>query len=103
MSMMKAIKVTGHGNVEIQAVPLPRLRGDYVLCKVRHVAINLTDWKHIDLVPVPGATSGCDFSGVVEEVGPAVSKHWQKGDRLAAFVHGCNATELEDGCFAGES
>jgi hypothetical protein len=44
---------------------------------------------------------GCDFAGVVEEVGPRVKKEWRKGDRIAAFVHGCNAVEPEDGCFAG--
>jgi len=37
---------------------------------------------------------------VIEEVGPAVSKSWKKGDRIAAFVHGGNPTEHEDGCFA---
>ncbi|OQD80001.1 hypothetical protein PENANT_c040G09921 [Penicillium antarcticum] len=98
---MDAIKVIGPRTVEIQGVPLPRLRDDYVLCKVNQVAINPTDWKHIDFAPAPGATSGCDFAGVVEQVGPAVTKNWKKGDRIAAFVHGCNATEIEDGCFAG--
>ncbi|KAJ5263145.1 zinc-binding oxidoreductase ToxD [Penicillium angulare] len=100
MTTMKAIKVTGPGGAEIQDVPLPRLRDDYVLCRVKRVAINPTDWKHIDFIPAPGATSGCDFAGSVEQVEPAVSKYWRKGDRIAAFVHGCNATNLEDGCFA---
>lgn len=38
--------------------------------------------------------------GVIEEVGPGVTKRWKKGDRIAAFVHGGNRTEPEDGCFA---
>ena len=48
----------------------------------------------------PGCTVGCDYSGVVEEVGSKVTKQWQKGDRIAGFVHGVNKTEPEDGCFA---
>lgn len=44
MSIMKAIKVTGRGTIEIQDVPLPKLRDDYVLCKVNRVAVNPTDW-----------------------------------------------------------
>jgi NADPH:quinone reductase-like Zn-dependent oxidoreductase len=55
---------------------------------------------HNEGMATPGATVGCDFSGVVEEVGPKVEKQWKKGDRIAGFVHGVNALEPEDGCFA---
>ena len=43
---------------------------------------------------------GCDYAGIVEEVGPKVEKPWKKGDRIAGFTHGVNAVEQEDGCFA---
>lgn len=49
---------------------------------------------------IPGATVGCDYSGVVEEVGEKVEKQWKKGDRIAGFVHGVNALQPEDGAFA---
>lgn len=62
----------------------------------------LDNRKHIDILGPVGTTVGCDFAGVVEKVGPTVKKDWKKGDRIAAFVHGCNTVELEDGCFAGE-
>ena len=42
--IMKAIKVVGLKEAEIQEVPLPKLRDDYVLCKVNQVAVNPTDW-----------------------------------------------------------
>ena len=48
----------------------------------------------------PGSTLGCDYAGVVEEVGSKVTKSWQKGDRIAGFVHGGNASQPEDGGFA---
>jgi NADPH:quinone reductase-like Zn-dependent oxidoreductase len=56
--------------------------------------------KHVDFAPTPGATVGCDFAGVVEEVGAKVQKPWKKGDRIAGFTHGCNEVQLEDGSFA---
>jgi len=43
-SKMKAIKVVEKGKAEIQEVPLPKLRDDYVLVKVHNVALNPTDW-----------------------------------------------------------
>ena len=48
---------------------------------------------------IPGATVGCDYSGVVEEVGSKVEKPWKKGDRISGFVHGVNALQPEDGAF----
>lgn len=41
---MKAIKIVGAGKAEIQEVPLPRMRDDYVLVKVKAVALNPGDW-----------------------------------------------------------
>ena len=54
---------------------------------------------HIDSLSSPGHTVGCDYSGVVEEVGEKVEKQWKKGDRIAGFCHGVNALEPEDGAF----
>ncbi|KAK8206787.1 hypothetical protein M8818_004621 [Zalaria obscura] len=97
---MKAIKVVEPGKAELQTVPLPKLRDHYVLVKVVAVALNPTDWKHVDYLAAPGATVGCDFAGTVEEVGSKVTKSWKKGDRIAGFTHGVNKVELEDGAFA---
>jgi hypothetical protein len=41
---MKAVKVVGKGKAEIREVLLPKRRDDYVLCKVKSVAVNPTDW-----------------------------------------------------------
>lgn len=97
---MKAIKVVEKGRAEIQEVPVPKLREEYVLVKTTYVALNPTDWKHIDYLAIPGHTVGCDFAGVVEEVGPKVTKEWKKGDRISGFTHGVNSAEPEDGAFA---
>ncbi|KAH8887199.1 zinc-binding oxidoreductase alcohol dehydrogenase [Thozetella sp. PMI_491] len=80
--------------------PYPRLRPGYVLVDVKAVALNPTDWKHIDYQNSKGAQSGCDFAGVVAETGIGYSKAWQKGDRICGFAHGANCLENEDGSFA---
>ena len=99
---MKAIKAGEPGKSSIESVPLPKLRPTYVLVRVNAVALNPTDWKHIDFLSAPGIsqTVGCDYAGTVVEVGSDVTKSWKKGDRIAGFTHGVNKVEPEDGCFA---
>ncbi|KAJ5493341.1 Protein TOXD [Penicillium diatomitis] len=80
--------------------PIPALRDDYVLVKNVSVGLNPTDWKHVAFLSPPGVLVGCDFAGVVEEVGKDVKKPWKKGDRICGFAHGGNAVQPEDGAFA---
>jgi len=44
---MKAIKVVETGRAEIQEVPVPKLRDEYILVKTTCVALNPTDWYAI--------------------------------------------------------
>ncbi|KAK9366860.1 chaperonin 10-like protein [Lipomyces kononenkoae] len=80
--------------------PIPKLRDDYILIETKAVALNPTDWKHIDFLSSPGALVGCDFAGVVREVGKGVTRPFKKGDRICGFVHGSNSVQHEDGTFA---
>ncbi|KAK9239236.1 chaperonin 10-like protein [Lipomyces kononenkoae] len=80
--------------------PIPKLRDDYILVETKAVAVNPTDWKHIDFLSSPGALVGCDYAGVVKEVGKAVTIPFKKGDRICGFVHGSNSVQHEDGTFA---
>ncbi|KIM99671.1 hypothetical protein OIDMADRAFT_42719 [Oidiodendron maius Zn] len=80
--------------------PVPTLRDDYILVKTVAVALNPTDWKHVDYFAPPEALIGCDYAGIVEEVGKDVKKPFKKGDRVCGFAHGGNAVQLEDGAFA---
>lgn len=80
--------------------PIPALRDDYILVKTVCVALNPTDWKHIDYISPVGSLAGCDYSGIVEAVGKDVKKSFKKGDRICGFAHGSNSTQPEDGAFA---
>jgi NADPH:quinone reductase-like Zn-dependent oxidoreductase len=98
---MKAIVSFGPKDARLVSDrPVPKLRDDYILVKNHSVALNPTDWKHIDFQATEGALVGCDFAGTVEEVGKDVTKSVKKGDRIAGFTHGVNKVEKEDGSFA---
>lgn len=98
---MSAVVTIGNQAQLVHDRPLPKLRDDYVLVKPHAVALNPTDWKHIAYGrAMDGALVGCDYAGVVQEVGKSVSKKWQKGDSICGVVHGSNLIQGEDGAFA---
>ena len=97
----KAVVTVGKGKAElVPDRPIPKLRDDYILVKTVAVAINPTDWKHVDALTSEGSLCGCDYSGYVEEIGSAVTKPFQKGDKVFGFVHGGDAVQYENGAFA---
>jgi NADPH:quinone reductase-like Zn-dependent oxidoreductase len=73
---------SGHG--------IAPLRPDYMLVKVKAVALNPTDWKALDSEPnTKGCVLGVDYAGVVERVADGdTTKKWTKGDRVTGTVHG---------------
>ncbi|OHE94670.1 TOXD protein [Colletotrichum orchidophilum] len=100
MSSNHAIVIQGAGKAQVVEASVPKLRDDYLIVKVVAVALNPTDVAHIDLFAVTGARVGCDYAGIVEEVGSKVTKAFKKGDRVAGVAHGSNAVYHEDGTFA---
>lgn len=81
--------------------PMPKLRVDYILVKTAAVALNPSDWKHVDSHDKGGAPLvGCDYAGIVQEVGPKVTKNFKRGDRICGVTHGCNSVQPQDGTFA---
>lgn len=100
-SRQKAIVIKSRGNASLVSdAPVPRLRDDYILVKTVAVAINPTNWQHIDGEGPVGGTVGCDYAGTVVAVGPNVTKSFAKGDRVCGFIHGSNGDNHEDGAFA---
>jgi NADPH:quinone reductase-like Zn-dependent oxidoreductase len=89
MSTQKAVVHVSQGVSELRNdVPLPKLPAEnWLIVKTKAVALNPTDWKNIDRSTAPGAIAGCDYAGVVEEVGKDVS-NYKVGDRIAGFIRG---------------
>ena len=98
---MKAVKSVSVGHAQvIDNVPLPKVLPEYVLVQVTHVAVNPADYADLEMVFIPDATIGCDYCGVVLEIGSAVVKKWKKGDRIAGLTYPGTIFAPEAGCFA---
>ncbi|KAK3615960.1 hypothetical protein LTR56_026278 [Elasticomyces elasticus] len=97
---MKAIVVVKSGHAAVVEKAEPELRPDWVKVKVRAVALNPTDWKHIDFFARGGETVGCDFSGIVTEIGSAVTSNIKVGDAIYGLVHGTKVGCEDTGAFA---
>ncbi|KAJ7054979.1 chaperonin 10-like protein [Mycena amicta] len=86
---MKASVTLGNGTVELQDVEIPQIHANQVLVKVVAAAQNPTDWKTLMLNLKSGNIMGCDFAGVVVNIGSEVPTALRKrGERVAGFVHG---------------
>jgi NADPH:quinone reductase-like Zn-dependent oxidoreductase len=100
-SEIKAVVITKPGTAEVKTVPLPTLPDNYILVRPTAVALNPTDWKHVDFGQLTvGTRVGCDYAGIVEAVGPKVTKPFKKGDRVCGMVHGSNKVRPDGGAFA---
>lgn len=98
----KAITILSLGNAQVTTTPVPPLRDDYILVRTTAVGLNPTDWKSIDGISGPnvvGCRAGCDYAGIVESVGAAVTKPFKKGDRICGVAHGANQGVPDDGAF----
>lgn len=84
MAENRSIVIKAAGVAVIEDAPIPKLRDNYVIVKTKAVAINPTDWKHIDRLAPIGARVGCDYAGEVVEVGPNLSKAFEKGKLWSA-------------------
>lgn len=96
---IKAITITKPGTAEVKTVSFPKLRDEYILVRPTAVAVNPTDWRNID-GDNTGALVGCDYAGIVEQVGSKVTKPFAKGDRICGVAYGSNRAQHEDGTFA---
>ncbi|KAF5520594.1 Trans-enoyl reductase ACTTS2 [Colletotrichum aenigma] len=66
----------------------PTINDQEILVKVHTVALNPSDFKHIDVISPKGCIVGCDYAGEVVEVGKSAVGTWRIGDRVAGVVHG---------------
>ena len=79
----RGLKVLGQNRIELQTnLPIPRFGEDEVLVRVRYISLNPCDAKSSDLSPAVGATSGCDFSGEVVQLGKSVKTGVSMSDKV---------------------
>ena len=98
---MKAVVRRGDSPTFITDYTLGQLPDDHILVRNAAVALNPTDRKHVASGwAAENGLLGCDFAGVVEEVGDAVTKEWKKGDQVAGVTHGGNIFRPTHGTFA---
>ncbi|KAI1117105.1 putative zinc-binding dehydrogenase family oxidoreductase [Nemania sp. NC0429] len=97
-----AIVGTDEGIVELSHnVPMPEANGDVVIVRTMAVSVNPVDAKMRGPYVTAGAIGGCDFAGIVEEIGPDATKYGLKiGDRVCAAIMGMNPLEPSHGAFA---
>lgn len=55
MSKNQVIVVEKPKEAKVGEATIPKLRDDYILVKVKTVALNPTDWKHVDFLATEGA------------------------------------------------
>lgn len=59
MATTRAIVNQEKGKAGLATVPVPKLRDDYLIVKVKAVALNPTDWKHVGFLQTMGVRIGC--------------------------------------------
>ncbi|KAG6978149.1 Protein TOXD [Fusarium oxysporum f. sp. conglutinans] len=98
---MKAVVINGDQARLDHSRRLPRQSDDMLVVRPVSVALNPTDWRHIrDRRAKDGCIVGCDYAGIVESVGSAVTKKWKPGDKIFGVAHGANLVNPDDGAFA---
>ncbi|KAF4468056.1 zinc-binding oxidoreductase alcohol dehydrogenase [Fusarium albosuccineum] len=98
--LMKAVVVDGKSARLEFSRRVPDLPNDCVLVRPVAVALNPTDWRHVEYGRAKdGCILGCDYAGIVEAVGSDVNKQWTPGDRIFGCAHGANLVNPDDGVF----
>jgi hypothetical protein len=96
---MKAIQLQtkGESAIFVENRPVPALPKDCLLVKT--IAVGLNPHELLDIDPPwslsdAGDLLGCDYAGIVEDVGSEVKRNFKKGDRVcdALVLTLCNRT-----------
>ncbi|PKI82466.1 hypothetical protein MVES1_003434 [Malassezia vespertilionis] len=87
-STMQAIVVEGKGQASIKEVPTPKPTDGQVLVKIHDVAVNPTDWKHLDFFGKANTILGSDFAGTIVAKAPDANTSLEIGTRVFSMTHG---------------
>lgn len=90
----RAVKIVAPGEAGIVSdAATPRIRDDYVIARTKAVALNPTDYHHAKYYSIPGTILGCDWAGIVQEVGKNVTR-FKAGDEVSGCCHGGELVSL---------
>ncbi|TFY67673.1 hypothetical protein EVG20_g3863 [Dentipellis fragilis] len=91
---MNAAVINTDGNVVVRKIDVPEPGPGEILVKVSAAAQNPIDWKTFTFGKRVGAVVGCDYTGVIEKIGPDVpAGQWKVGERASGFVQGSGPVE----------
>ena len=99
MRSRKALVGSSAKQYELLKVDIPAPGQGMMLCSVAAVAVNPVDAKMADYSPSPGSLGGCDFAGIVTEIGGGVTR-FRKGDRVFGMAFGLNPDDKATGAFS---
>lgn len=100
-------KFGGPDVLQITEAPVPTVQPGTVLVKVKAVSVNPLDWKirNGEMKLMSGSKFprgvGIDFSGIVEQTGPGVTK-FKKGDEVFGLLDVFKGAALAEFIIAGE-
>lgn len=95
----RTLYVAQKGEAVPWEVPVQKLRHGEVQVKVKAVSINPVDAEHVASRASEGCGVGCDFAGVVSNIGEGVTSV-KVGDTVAGGVGGSNVDAKMDGAFS---
>ncbi|KAA1472741.1 dehydrogenase [Dentipellis sp. KUC8613] len=97
-TQMNAVVINTDGKAVVRKIDVPQPGSGEILVKVSAAAQNPLDWKSFAYGAPSGAVIGCDYTGVVEKIGPDVPAGlWKIGDRASGLVQG---STYPNGAFA---
>lgn len=92
--MMRAIHIESRSKAVILDTPVPTLRQHTILVQPKAVAVQPSDWKHVDYMWVgdpTGVRLGFEYAGDVVDIGAgahsANGPSFAKGDRVFGLCH----------------
>jgi NADPH:quinone reductase-like Zn-dependent oxidoreductase len=88
--IMKAVIIKEHGTAALADIKEQAMRPDYIKVKTVALGLNPTDLHHTAGAGRVGGIIGCDFSGIVEEVGKECRQDLKKGDHVYGVAHCAN-------------
>ncbi|POS78117.1 TOXD [Diaporthe helianthi] len=100
---MRAIQIKCRSQAVILEKPRPTVPDGHILVQPIAVAIQPSDWKHVDFIFVgdpTGTRLGFEYAGNVVEIGENTVCDFKIGDRIFGLCHATNTARKDDGTFA---